>query len=246
MTEIAPVTPDPSGVVSQPRPGFWHLRPRAFFVHLRQRPKWLGISVLLVAGHAIVSSLMFETSMQATLLRIPHTASSQDKSEIVTVVRQEHLVRTLLLPLRLGIGWALFAALLYGICRSFLPGGSLQFRQVMSLEVHAEFFNLVTRFTIVVRSIFYSSGDPVTDLVPPLSVAGLVSPDWNFISRLVFGLIEPFTAGYVLTLAVGISVFYEIRLSRAFFLAFLAWAFSMFLNITLVELLRTGLHLRLG
>lgn len=238
-------SPDP-GRRSEPASRHRSLPPDTIVGRLRHRPKWLGFAILLIVGHGIILSLMLDTSVRGTVLRIPLSASAADKSAAVSMLKQEHEVRLLILPLRLGIGWLLFASLLFGVTRSILPDVPVQFRQGFSLVVHAEIFNLLARLTVAVRASFFSSGDPEKDLLPPLSLANIAFPQIGYIGRLVLGLIEPFSFAYVLALSYGLAVICRIRFSRAFLSAFLTWTFWEFLNITILELLRSGLKLRLG
>ncbi len=188
------------------------------------RQHWPGTFAVLVAGHLLVSALTLPLSIEATLARLPASAGTADRQAVAAMLEQEQIVRSVFLPIRLGITLGVYAFWVVVLCRVFSRNVVPRTRVILGLVVYAELFVLLARAAALLRSRWWPSGDPARDLLPPFSLAELLPPAFGHLSTVAASLVNPFSALSVVTLAVGLCAACGFRPMKGLSVALLAWA----------------------
>jgi hypothetical protein len=206
------------------------------------RQRWVGMFVVLAAGHILVSALTLPTSIEATLGRLPESANTADRQAVAAMLEQEQIVRSAFLPIRLGAAWAVFALWVVFLCRVFSLNVVPRYRVILALVVHAELFGLMGRAAALVRCRWWPSGDPARDLLPPFSLAELFPPASGHLPTVAAAFVNPFAALSLVTLGLGLCAACGSRPMKGFVLALLAWAGGAAGSLGLLYAARILLH----
>jgi hypothetical protein len=221
-------------------------RPRKAATAIQAAPGWVLPFLLLVAGQLLIVSFQLDDSIRATLDRIPPSATAADRVEIVQTLHEEHVARSLFLPIRLGAGWAVFALWVFGLARSFFPRGDLRFPQMFSLVIHVEVFGLMSKLSILLRCRWFPSDDAVNNLAPPLGFAGVFPYMSDHTLWLYLRSVDIFALGALCALSVGVAELGRVSVLRASAVVVFAWVSATLGNVLLVTLISHALHLNLN
>jgi hypothetical protein len=206
------------------------------------RRRWVGVFALLVAGHILVSALTLPASIEATLARLPESADTADRQAVTAMLEQEQTVRSVFLPIRLGLALGVYALWVVVLCRVFSRNVVPRYRVILGLVVYAELFGLMGRAAALVRWYWWPSGDFTRDLLPPFSLAEIFPPEFGHLSTVAASFVNPFSALSIVTLGLGLCVACGFRPMRGFALALLAWAGGAAGSLGLLYATRIVLH----
>jgi hypothetical protein len=188
------------------------------------RQRWGGMFALLAAGHILVAALTLPASIEATLTRLPESANTAARQAVAAMLEQEQTVRSVFLPIRLGMTLGVYALWVVVLCRVFSQNVVPRYRVIMALVVHAEVFGLMGRAAALVRCRWWPSGDPARDLLPPFSLADLLSPASGHLPTVAASFVNPFCALSIVTLGLGLCAACGLRPVKGCALALVAWA----------------------
>jgi len=218
-------------------------RLRGALTHLKHRPRWLLMFVVLSALLAGIDLGMQPVVRQASFERLPPGAGEQDRVLLTQMFEEQLPFRLAFLPVRNAAGWGLFALCLYYTALAFRPLEPVRFSQIFALEVWAEGALALGGLATLIRVwIVPSSADPgappfsLRDIAPPL---GALEPDF------LLGSLSLFTLLYLAVLTLGVAVICGFRTGRSLVIVVSLWAASQMLNLAVLAALRDLLHLRL-
>jgi hypothetical protein len=206
------------------------------------RPRWISVFAVLVAGHILVSAFTLQSSIQATLARLPASADAADRQAVVSMLEQEQIVRSVFFPIRLGLALGIYTFWVVLLCRVFSRGVVPRYRVILGLVVYAEVFGLLARVAALVRCRWWPSGDPARDLLPPFSLADLLPTAADHLTVVAASSMNPFSALSVVTLGIGLCVTCRFRPEKGYALALLAWAGGAAGSLALLYAARIVLH----
>jgi hypothetical protein len=206
------------------------------------RQRWVGVFALLVAGHILVSALTLPASIEATLARLPESASTADRQAAAAMLKQEQIVRSVFLPIRLGLALGVYAIWVFVLCRVFSRNIVPRYRVILGLVVYAELFGLMARAAALVRCRWFPSGDPARDLLPPFSLAEIFPQPLGHLPMVAASLVNPFSVLWIVSLGLGLCAACGFRPLKGFALALLAWTGGAVGTVGLLFAARILLH----
>ena len=221
---------------------FTLISPRRAAERIRTKPRWVSVFLLLAAVSTLCFSLNHPSLVQLTLDHLPRTATNADKMIVAERLEKELPVQLAFFPVRLFIGWSLFSAVLYFICKAFNPPAGIRPGQVISLVVHAEVTSVLASLVTTSGIILQIGTDPAAT---PLSLAALAARDQSFIIKSLLTSLNIFTLWKIGILSTGISILSGFGRVRSLFIVLLVFALSFSFAIGAMKVLHDQLHLLL-
>ncbi len=193
--------------------------------------------LVLVALSVLRLVVDYPAIVAAALDHLPPSATAADK-----LLMREHLAvdlyaRSFFLPIRLLAGWSVFALLLFELSSWVGPAEPVRFRQLFSLEVHAESVLLLGGCLALV----FHPGSGLHGM--PLSAASFLPPQSDIVIASILESLNPFTAWYVALLGLGVRIICRFGVLRATAVAVAAWIVTLIWNLAIIKYLAESFHL---
>jgi hypothetical protein len=217
------------------------LRPRETVEALAARPLWLSSFCILALFGVFLFVLNYHLLVDETLRHLPPGASQEDKAYIAEWAGAEIVLRGAFLPIRLFIGWGVFAlALMYG-CRAATPPKPIRFSQSFSLVVHVQVFLMLGQMIGSIAS--HLSPESHRYGTTPFSIAFFLPRDVDYVSHLLLNSVNPFMLWSIGVLSLGISCVCGFGGRTSLFVVGLVTLVSVMFNTSVIKLLIEALYL---
>jgi hypothetical protein len=211
--------------------------PRSGARLLQERPRWLGPFILLAVLHVALRLLAEDQNVRDVLAHLPPSATAADRAAAAASFSQSLPSRLLFLPVRLLIGWSVFAGTLYLFIRSLAPAVPVTFVRVLALEVHAEPAMLLGAIGTSLGALLVPQEGMNAVRAPLFSVAAFVQGSFPPPVVSLLATLNCFTLWYVVLLATGIRVLFGMTMRTAAVIAAAAWALSVLFDTGFLSLL---------
>lgn len=218
------------------------IQPRTASHRIKSNPRWLVTFLVLAALSTVSFAVVHPYLVQATLQHLPSSATDSDKQVVVDTLYRDLPAKLAFHPIRLLIGWMVFSFILLYVCKAFAPQEAIRFRQMLSLEVHAEATSVIATLVAMIATV--AGADSGLANVP-LSVTGLFGQDQSFIINSLLASLNLFTLWQLGILTIGVSVLGGFGKLRSTLIVLLVWTLSVLFNLGAMKLLQDELHLLL-
>lgn len=209
---------------------------------LKSNPRWLGAFIVLTVVSAACYGLIHPHLVQSTIAHLPPTATDADKQIVIESLNQELPAKLAFFPVRLFIGWGTFSLALLYACKAFAPREIIRFRQMFSLEIHAEATSVIASIAAMVVAVTNAHAGSVD---VPFSLAEFVAGDQSFIVRSLLTSLNIFTLWQIVILTIGVSIVCGFGKTKSTLIVLLVWTLSTMFNLGAMKLLQDQLHLLL-
>jgi hypothetical protein len=207
---------------------------------IKSNPRWVVAFLFFSVVSATTYALNYPYLTQATVTRLPSTATLADKQEVVESLRLELPTKLAFFPVRMFVGWGIFSVALFYVSRAFAPREALRFEQVLSVEVHAEVSSIVANLITLILTLTSEDGK-LADL--PLSLAGVIHAEQDFVIKSLLTTLNIFTLWYIVFLTIAVATLCNLRKLKSLLVVLLVWTFSTMLNLGAMKILMDELHL---
>jgi len=217
-------------------------RPRKAAEQIKSNPRWLAAFLVLSMLSAAAYAVNHPYLIQKALAHLPPSATNADKQVVIQSLNLDLPAKLAFFPVRLFIGWSTFSLVLLYACKAFAPRETIRFRQIFSLEIHAEATLVIASLAAMVVAV---TNGHVGSVGVPFSLAGLVAGDQSFIVRSLLTSLNIFTLWQVVLLTIGVSILSGFGKIRSTLIVLLVWTLSTMFNLGAMKLLQDRLHLLL-
>ena len=215
--------------------------PRMAVTGIASRPRWITAFLFLSILSVGLFVLAHPFAVQATVAHLPESATAEERNLIARTLSSERTVDCLFLPVRLLAGWFAFGLTLFGMTRAFAPPQAVHIVNVFSLEVHAEFLNVLARAAATLF-LWVQRGTAVDPAFIPLSVATVVGSN-DLLVRSLLNSLNPFTLWYLAVLTMGVRVQAGFSSLKSLLVVVLAWMAATAFSLGSMGIIRGLLHL---
>jgi hypothetical protein len=209
---------------------------------IKSDPRWLAAFLILSIVCAGVYAIIYPYLIQATLAHLPSSATNEDKQIVMQSLNLDLPAKLAFLPVRLFIGWSTFSLVLLYACKAFAPSETIRFRQIFSLEIHAEATLVIANLASMLVAVTNAHAGSVD---VPFSLAGFIGGDQSFIVRSLLTSLNIFTLWQIVLLTIGVSILSGFGKIRSTLIVLLVWTLSTMFNLGAMKLLQDQLHLLL-
>ncbi|HEV8538388.1 MAG TPA: hypothetical protein VGR15_05620 [Bacteroidota bacterium] len=209
---------------------------------IKSNPRWIVQFLILAVLSIILAVLAQPYVVHLTLDRLPSSATAEDKFIVQQALDGELYVRCAFLPIRLLIGWASFALLLFYACKGWRSKESVRFYHLWSLEVTAESVMVLAQAASLIYAL---TGGGSSFMRIPFGLDMVFGPLADPVKRMALNSVNIFALGYLYLLTTGISVLYGQSKIKSFFPVLAVWSLSVMFNVGIVSLLRDAFSFRL-
>lgn len=215
--------------------------PRSAFVRLREKPTWVVVLIILVAGNLALFRLLAPYASHAALTMAPPGLTDEQVGLFQEQVLRGQTIGFYLVPALVMLKWAAAAGFLWILVNLFV--NDVSFEQLFSLAGYANLVPLLeSGYVILILALrkFSSIHSPL-DLQVPIGL-NLVVPTQNLGLYTLLGMINLFELWYVYLLMVAIEVLTRCSRRRAGTLAISYWLFGVAISVGSTMLSSSALH----
>jgi hypothetical protein len=216
-------------------------QPRRALEGIKTNPQWLILFILLAGVSIIVILLQHERVVQLALDHLPSSATAEDKVAVRQSLDENLVIRCGFLPIRLIVGWAMFALTLFYACKAWSTSEVVRFGQLFSLEVAAESIMVLGR----IASLIYGGDAETPFLRVPLGIDMISLPSQDAVVQMALNSVNVFSIWYFVILTMGISLIYGISKTKSVISVGAVWIVEILSNASILYVLRETLHLKL-
>ena len=219
------------------------VQPKRAASRIKLKPHWLVAFLTLSALAVLAEHFLQPFALHDLYHHLPQSVTPHDRIEIEQDFHESAFSRLLFCPIRLFVGWGLFALVLYTVCRAIVPRERFRLQHIFAIEIHAEAANILARFAALVVLVI-ARGSTGGNLLVPLGAEQLFRPSDLFTASILNSM-NGFSLLYVVLLSASLEVIGGIGRLRAFFIVFVVWSISVLVNIGILALLRDEFHFSL-
>jgi hypothetical protein len=218
------------------------IAPRRTLSSIALQPAWVAAFIVLSLLSISLSVMMHPFVVSSTLAHLPASASVEEKAFVAQRLRDDLPMRCLFLPIRLLVGWAAFAYVLFLVSKAITPAAGLHFVKIFSLEVHAEGVSRLAQLSSLVRLLLSHDASATIPLRVPLSAADLF-PTSGIVGFSLLNSINFFTLWYGILLTLGLSLQSELPLKKSLAVVVVAFLVYLLFHTGTTLFLHNTLHL---
>jgi hypothetical protein len=217
------------------------LAPQRGTAELTATPRWGSAFLLLALTSVALRWIAQPFIVQSTLAHLPPSVTEADKQVVIDNLMMELPATLGFLPIRLLIGWGAFAVVVFFVTRALAPLNKVRFRQIFSLEVHAEATSVIAHAASVVAMVL---SPKATIQTTPFSLAQVVNGGSFVVDSLLTSL-NIFTLWQVVILTIGLSSISGFRKGKSAVIVLLVWTLSSLFTLGALKLLQDQMRLLL-
>jgi hypothetical protein len=211
-------------------------RPGEAAALIAARPRWLAAFLGLSLLSVIISAVTYPQFLGEMLVRLPSTATHEDRELLVRSLESELPARLAFLPIRLFLGWGTFTLVLLYLAKLFEPKEVIRYRQILSLEVHSEAIGVLAGCVTMIS--FLAGSGRIQ-----LSLAGITGGNHALVLESILRHASVFTLWQMAVQGVALSRMCGFGNVRAVGVVLLTWAIAISFNAGVVQILVDRFHL---
>jgi hypothetical protein len=200
---------------------------------------WLTPFCLAALLQVAAYLLTYRVRVHAMQLQLPPSATDGDRLAAAQMIWQSAAVRSLFLPVRLFVGWGIFAVCIFWGTGFLVPRRPLRFREILTLEMFAE---LIPSLGALLAALLAPT--QAASALPSGSGFSLIAlaPAGNWFIKMLLANANLTQLLYIVVLVAGISKISGLSVLKSASVASAVWLLAVTTELSFLQLSMTAIH----